>query len=60
MREKRYICNHCGAEIRPTGRMGAPCLGCGRAGTGQKVKPDPKPANDKRDWAFDSRPGVRR
>lgn len=38
--EKRYVCQRCGAEIRHTGRLGAPCPGCGRAGTGRAVKPD--------------------
>src|SRR6185295_10877849 len=34
---KRYVCRECGAVIVPTGRMGAPCNGCGRSGTGRRV-----------------------
>jgi predicted RNA-binding Zn-ribbon protein involved in translation (DUF1610 family) len=35
---QRYVCSECGAPIYPTGRMGAPCPGCGRAGTGREVE----------------------
>ena len=31
-----YVCRACGAVIRHTGRMGAPCPGCGRSGTGTR------------------------
>ena len=35
---KRYRCFHCGSDIVPTGRMGAPCPGCGRSGTGRHLE----------------------